>query len=240
MSKKILGIVPARYGSKGLPRKNIREVAGKTLLQYALEAAKGSRLLSRVVVSTESDEVARNALDWGCEVIERPQELAQDDTPMVPVIQHALHLLADSEGYCPDITVILQPTAPLRTARHIDESLQLLMSSGAHSVVSVAPVPGHYNPHWQFLIDKDGHLSRYASPSIEQLQTQRQTLPDTYTRNGAVYAFNTELILERNSLYGDRCMAYVMPPQESVNIDSQQDLWLAERYLMRRQGEKAE
>jgi CMP-N-acetylneuraminic acid synthetase len=239
MSKKILGLVPARYGSKGLPRKNIREIAGKPLLHYALEAAKGSRLISRVVVSTESNEVAENVHALGCEVIKRPEELAQDDTPMVPVVRHALHFLADREGYCPDITVLLQPTAPLRNARHIDEALQLLMSSRADSVVSVARVPGHYNPHWQFLVDRDGLLSKYSDASMDKLRTRRQALPDTYTRNGAVYAFHTELVLEHNSLYGDRCIAYIMPPEESVNIDSQQDLWLAERYLQRRQNETA-
>ena len=240
MSMKILGLVPARYGSKGLPMKNIREVAGKALLQYALEAAKGSQLVSRVVVSTESDEVADKARALDCEVIQRPQELAQDDTPMVPVVQHTLHLLADREDYCPDITVILQPTAPLRTARHIDESVQLLMNSGSDSVVSVAPVPGHYSPHWQFLVNKDGFLSKYTGQSTEHLHTRRQILPDTYTRNGAVYAFHTRLILEHSSLYGDKCMAYVMPPEESVNIDSERDLWLAERHLLRRQDEMAE
>ena len=227
---KILGIIPARGGSKGVPRKNIRVVAGRPLIAYAIEAAKGSRRLSRFVVSTDDGEIACVARQCGAEVVLRPPELAADDTPMVPVVQHALQVLgAAGEAY--DYVVLLQPTAPLRTARHVDEALDLLIKTGADSVISVTAVPTHYSPHWQFVVDR-GLLRRYTGEPLRAIVKRRQDLPKTYTRNGAIYACKTALPLRGGDLYGERCVPYEMSPRDSVNIDSEDDLRLAEQLLL--------
>jgi len=236
----ILGIIPARGGSKGIPRKNVRLLAGKPLIAYTIEAAKGSQLLTRLVTSTDDPEIALMAQSLGSEVIKRPASLAQDTTPTLPVIQHVLQFLNQREHYHPDVTVLLQPTTPLRTSHHIDEALGLLENAHADSVVSVSLVPGHYNPYWQFII-QDGELRLFTGQPLGQIITRRQDLPETYTRNGAIYAFKTILIFEQGNIYGDRCVAYVMHAEDSVNIDSEQDLWLAERLLLQRRssGEKS-
>jgi CMP-N-acetylneuraminic acid synthetase len=233
MAVKILGIIPARGGSKGVPRKNVRMLAGKPLIVYTIDAAKGSRLLKRLLVSTDDPEISRIARSFDCQVIERPAELAQDTTPMLSVIQHALRFLDERERYHPDITVILQPTAPLRTSKHIDQALRLLENPEIDSVVSVSLVPGHYNPHWQFII-QDGELRLFTGQSFGQIIMRRQDLPATYTRNGAIYAFKTALLMEHKTIYGNHCHAYIMPPEDSINIDSEQDFWQAERLVLER------
>jgi CMP-N,N'-diacetyllegionaminic acid synthase len=229
----ILGIIPARGGSKGVQRKNIRSLAGKPLLCYAIDAAQTSRSVGRVLVSTEDEEIARLAVDLGCEVLKRPIELAQDDTPMVPVIRHAIDAFGKDEGYQPKITVILQPTTPLRRAEHIDEALDLLLRSDAGSVISVTPVPGHYHPEWQFVISEKGELETYKGFKLHELKAYRQKLQETFTRNGAIYAFHTSPFLERDTFYLQPCLAYRMAPEVSVNIDTEEDFWLAEKYLIR-------
>ena len=234
MSARVLGLIPARGGSRGVPRKNIRLVAGKPLIAYAIEAAKASQLLTRCVVSTEDPEIAQIARSFGCEVIKRPADLAQDTTPTLPVIQHVLEFLDQHERYRPDITVLLQPTAPLRTDRHIDEAVALLKNADVDSVVSVSPVPGHYNPHWQFVI-QDSELRLFTGQPLRRMITRRQGLPVTYTRNGAIYAFRTAIVFEQGNFYGDRCAAYVMHAEDSVNIDSEEDLCLAERLIIHRE-----
>jgi len=230
---KILGIIPARGGSKGVSRKNIRLLAGKPLIAYTMDAAKKSRLLTRLVVSTDDLEISQIAHSLDCQVIERPAELAQDTTPMLSVIQHTLRFLDEREHYLPDITVILQPTAPLRTSKHIDEALTRLDNPELDSVVSVSLVPGHYSPHWQFII-QDGVLRLFTDQPFGQIITRRQDLPATYTRNGAIYAFKTALLMEHKTIYGNYCHAYIMSSEDSINIDSEQDFWLAERLVIQR------
>jgi CMP-N-acetylneuraminic acid synthetase len=226
---KTLGIIPARGGSKGVPRKNIRLIAGKPLIAYTIEAAKGSRLLRRLITSTDDIETAEIAKSLGSEVLMRPTELAADDTPMFAVIQHVLETIGKSDAYYEHV-VILQPTAPFRTSRHIDEAITLLENTKADSVVSVSPVPGHYNPYWQFIV-QDGELRLFIGKPLSQIITRRQELPKTYTRNGAIYAFRTALVFAQRNIYGDRCIPYIMSVKDSVNIDSVEDFWLAERLL---------
>lgn len=237
MDVEILGVIPARGGSKGVPRKNIYPLAGKPLLSHTIEAAKRSSMLSRVVVSTEDSEIAELAHSERCEVIPRPVELAQDDTPMAPVVRHVLDSLAIKEHYHPEIVVILQPTAPLRRAEHIDESLNFLLERGAASVVSVSTVPGHYHPDWQLLVEDDGGLKTFSGHLLDQLHVRRQDLSLTYTRNGAIYAFRTDKFLENNSLYTSPCLAYIMETDFSVNLDFEEDFWLAEKYLHERESD---
>ena len=235
MKLEILGIIPARGGSKGVPRKNIRLLAGKPVLYYTIDAAQKSLMLDRVVVSTEDEEIAKFASQYGCEILRRPSELAQDETPMALVIHNVLNSLSMREHYTPEIAVILQPTAPLRRAEHIDDCLRRFLESGASSMVSVCPVPGHYHPDWQFRMESDGVLKTYSGNLLDQLHIRRQDLSLTYTRNGAIYAFRTNIFLENNSLYPSPCLAYIMETDFSVNLDSEEDFWLAERYLYERE-----
>lgn len=237
MGVEILGIIPARGGSKGILRKNMRSLAGKPLMTYTIEAAQASQLVGRIVVSTDDSEIAALATELNCEVLQRPAELAQDETPMVPVIRHAVNTLAETDGYEPEITLILQPTAPIRRAEHVDAALRLLLDSDAGSVVSVCPVPGHFNPEWQFLITPQGLLQTCSGQILSDIRTRRQELPITYSRNGAIYAFRTKLFLQTGTLYVEPCMPYLMKNEDSVNLDSEADFWLAEHYLRKRKRE---
>jgi len=153
---------------------------------------------------------------------------------MFCVIEHALDWLQTNQGYQPDVLVLLQPTAPLRTAKHIDASIELLHDSGADTVISVTPVPSHYHPAWQLDHHPDGGLHLYTGISLRQVVSRRQELSVTFTRNGAIYAVRRHIIRQCHSLYGDRCTPYVMRPEESVNVDSLLDLKLAEILLQER------
>jgi N-acylneuraminate cytidylyltransferase len=159
-----------------------------------------------------------------------------DEIPMVPVIQHVL-LSLRGEPYSPDITLVLQPTAPLRRTEHIDQGLDLLLSSNANSVVSVTTIPSHHHPEWQFTIDEGGLLKSISGQNLTQIQPRRQDLQPTYTRNGAIYAVRTKAFEKTGSLYPSPCLAYVMPGDVSVNIDREEDFWLAERYLLAQEQE---
>ena len=226
-----LGIIPARSGSKSIPGKNLYPVAGKPLLAYTIEAAQESRSLSRCILSTNDPEIAQFARSHGVEVpFLRPAALAEESTPTLPVITHALEWLASHEASEPDIIVLLQPTSPLRKGWHIDEAVQRLIDSGADSVVSVSEVPGQYNPHWQFALEGEW-LRVFTGEPLPQLVPRRQDLPLTYTRNGALYVFWRRTLQKQGSIYGQCALAYVMPRGFSVNIDSMLDIALAEELL---------
>jgi len=227
----ILGLIPARGGSKGIPRKNVRRLSGKPLIHYTCEAARGSRLLSRTIVSTDCPEIAAVAAEADVEVpFLRPPELAADTTPMIDVIRHAIRWMKTSTGGRPDVIVLLQPTAPLRRSRHIDEAVQLLLDGNFDSVVSVAPVPQHFNPHWQF-VTKDEELQVFTGEPLSHIVTRRQDLGITYTRNGAVYGFRPDVLEHTGSFYGTRCAAYVMPPECSVNLETMDEWRELERHM---------
>ncbi len=236
MIRECLAIIPARGGSKGIPKKNLRELCGKPLIQFTFDAAKKSRLLTRILLSTDSEEIAGFGRSEGIDVpFLRPAELARDETPTLPVIQHALSYLKDSEDYSPQIVVMLQPTAPLRSSQNIDEAVELLISSQADSVVSVCEVPGHYNPHWQFVIE-DNKLKIFTGESFPELISRRQILPKTFTRNGAIYAYHADNLNKYASIYGWHCVPYIMSGEQSVNIDSWEDWLLAELRLKESDG----
>ncbi len=232
----ILGLIPARGGSKGIPGKNLRLLGDKSLVALAVESALKSCMITRLVLSTDSEAISKEGKHAGAEVpFMRPEDLALDETPTAPVVIHALRWLEDNGGYRPDILILLQPTAPLRQAEHIDGALDLLISTGARCVISVTEVPGHYNPFWQFLT-RDGSLR----PFMDTLKapSRRQDLPPTYTRNGAIYAAWTDNWLTGTLSNSHGCAPYVMQSEESVNIDSPEDLALAELLLARRQKER--
>jgi len=224
----VLGIVPARGGSKGLAGKNLLPLGGRPLLAYTADAAKASRRLSRVVLSTDDEAIARAGSQLGLEVpFMRPAELARDETPMLPVLQHALRALAPS--FVPDAVVVLQPTSPFRRANHIDDAIDLLETSGADSVVSVVEVPHRFNPVSVMTIE-EGRLKPFTAgePIL-----RRQDKPRVFARNGPAVLAVRAAVLERGSLYGDDCRPLMMAEDESIDIDTAADLEYAEHVLRR-------
>jgi CMP-N-acetylneuraminic acid synthetase len=213
----VLGLIPARGGSKGIPRKNLAPVAGKSLLAWTVEAAHGAEKLTHVVVSTDDDEIATAA---EADVLRRPAELATDDTPMLDVVRHAIDELH------PDLVVVLQPTSPLRRSEHVDGAVLVLLETGADSVVSVVEVPHRYSP--EALMDLvDGRLvARGTARSRQEKQT-------VYARNGpAVLALRADRL--GRDLYDGDCRAYVMDQRSSLDVDSPFDLELADLLLRSR------
>lgn len=219
---KILGLIPARGGSKGVPGKNIKDLCGKPLLAYTAESALGARSLARVILSTDDGEIAEIGKRWGLDVpFMRPNELAADTTPTLPVIQHAVSaLLAGGEKF--DAVCLLQPTNPLRRAEDIDCCVELLFDSGADSVISVLPVPHAYNPNWVFVPNGNG-LIESAAGAGEPLIARRQDLPKAFHRDGSVYVTRTETIMHENSLYGSKIKPYEINERFSANIDTESD-----------------
>jgi CMP-N-acetylneuraminic acid synthetase len=227
---RVLGLVPARGGSKGIPRKNVRPLAGKPLLAYTAEATRQSRSLDRVILSTEDDEIAALGRALGLEVpFRRPSELAADDTPGMAPVLHALTWLADVEGYRPDALMLLQPPSPLRRGRHIDEAMALLERESADSVLSVcAP---DYHPYWMKVV-RDGRIVPFMSEGARY--HSRQELPPVFRTNGAIYVARVDRLLEHQTFELERTLPYPMAREESVNIDDEFDWWLAEQLIRAR------
>lgn len=230
----ILGIIPARGGSKGIPGKNLHPLAGRPLIAHTIEAALNSRLLTRTILSSDCPEIMAVARGLGLEApFPRPAALADDDTPMLPVIRHALDTLRESEGYEPEYIVLLQPTSPLRQARHIDEALAKLLASDADSLVSVVKAPHQYAPTSVMVLEEGDRLRPYLP--IDEARNLRQWKPTFYARNGAaIYAFTRQCLLERGSIYGETILAYVMNREDSVDVDEMLDLRICEMLLRER------
>lgn len=231
----ILGVITARGGSKSIPRKNIKELAGKPLIAWTIEAAKESGVFDRIILSTDDEDIAEVGRRYGVEVpFMRPAELAQDTTPHLPVMQYAVQWLKDQEGYEPDFVCILQPTAPLRQAWHLGEAVDLLKKTGADSVVSMVEIPGHFSPYWAVKVDEQGlgQLLVSGDPIWRRIP-RRQSLPKAYAHSGAIYLFRTALLFDpaEPNFYGDKVAAYIMEDKYSVNIDRPEDWELAEQAI---------
>ncbi len=227
----VLGIVPARGGSKGVPGKNVRPLAGRTLLDYAAEAAQASGVIDRLVLSTDSQAIADIGRRAGLDVpFLRPAALAADDTPMLPVIQHAIATLAAS-GWTADMVVLLQPTSPLRRAEHVRDAVNLLRDTGADSVVTVVEVPRHLSPDYVMRIE-DGRLRPFLPEGARVMR--RQDARAAYSRDGTVYASWLRTIERFGSLYGDDCRPLLIDARDSLSIDSAADWDAAERILAHR------
>jgi CMP-N-acetylneuraminic acid synthetase len=231
---KVLGLIPARGGSKGIERKNLAPLAGEPLLAHTCRAAAAAKSLTRWIVSTEDREIAQVAGGLGAPVrFQRPVELARDDTPALPVIEHAMEALEQLDGFRADLVVLLQPTSPLRQAEHIDEAVAMLKADPqADSVVSVIRVPHQFTPSSLLRIE-DGYLVP-ALGGREEGPLRRQDKEAVYARNGAaVYVIRRETLLEQRSLFGQRCLPYEMNAASSVDIDGPDDLRYAEFLLSR-------
>jgi CMP-N,N'-diacetyllegionaminic acid synthase len=219
----VVGLIPARGGSKAIPRKNLTPLGGKPLVAWTIEAALGSEQISRSVVSTDDPEVADVARTLGAHVLDRPPELAADETPMSDVVAHAVRELA-----LETTLVLLQPTSPLRTSRHVDEAVKLLLSSGADGVVSVVEVPHRYGTASLMRLDGERLVRLDETP-----YAGRAGKPVLYARNGpAILALRADHI--GDDLYAGDLRPYLMDAADSVDIDEPFDLELAEFLLFRR------
>ena len=228
---RVLGVVTARGGSKGIPKKNLCLLAEIPLLQYTAEAARAASGLTRVILSTDDPEIAEAGRRLGFDVpFLRPVELARDDTPSIPVIQHAVRYLQRcADAY--DAVFVLQPTNPLRRPADIDGPIKLLQRTGADSVISVTDV-GHHHPARMKIVNLDGRVTN--PPFAEEYEGQpRQLLPKFYLRDGSVYLTRTDVLIEQNSLAGDHCQAWIVPRERACSIDTPWDLLLAEQILAR-------
>lgn len=234
--KKVLGVITARGGSKGIPGKNIKPLLGKPLIAYTIEAAKTSGALDRLILSTDDPAIAEVAKEFGCEVpFMRPAELAADKTPHLPVMQHALTWLKEHEGYTPDYVMILQPTSPLRQPFHIKQAVELIERTGADSVLSVAPIPEHFTPYKAMVEDEGGMLTLFSGEPVHRRAVRRQELKPAHWSVGAIYLFKPHLLFDATgpNFYGTRVAPYAMEDKYLVDIDVPEDWEEAERALKR-------
>jgi CMP-N-acetylneuraminic acid synthetase len=231
---KVLGVVTARGGSKALPGKNLKLLAGKPLIAYTIEAALQSEALDRLILSTDDPAIAAAGLASGCEVpFMRPAELARDETLHLPVVVHAARWMLEHEDYRADAVMTLQPTSPLRQAEDIRASIELLERTGADSVLSVSEVPAHAHPMRTLRLDAEDNAVLFVNGDpVRRRINRRQDLPPAWVMNGAIYVCLTRILLSAEpSLYGDRVVAYRMPPERAVSIDNAEDWAAAERAL---------
>jgi len=219
--RKVLGIIPARGGSKGIPRKNIRMLAGKPLIAWTIEEAHKSQYIDRLILSTEDMEIKEVAEEWGCEVpFVRPLELAQDDTPGIDTVFHALNAIGGEYDYI----VLLQPTSPLRTVDDIDDCIRYCCQESAPVCVSVT-LAGH-NPYWMHKLNQRQRLIplMISGSSIDC----RQSLPLVYAENGALYVAQTDYLLRNKCFISKETLAYIMPADSSWDIDTEMDFLYCE------------
>lgn len=227
----VLAIIPARGGSKALPGKNLLPLAGQSLVARAAAVARESGVVDRVILSTDSPEIADEGRRAGIEVpFMRPPALAGDDTPMLSVVLHAVEAL-EADGWMATIVLLLQPTSPLRRPAHVRTAVATLRESGADSVVSVVELPRHMSPDYVMRI-ADGELKPFL-PEGERV-TRRQDARAAYVRDGTVYAFWRHTLERYGSVYGARCLPLIVPAEESITIDAPADWTMAERLLQRR------
>jgi N-acylneuraminate cytidylyltransferase len=219
-NKTVLAIIPARGGSKGLPGKNIKTVGGKPMLAWTIEAAKQSRYIDRVVVSSDDQAIIEVAKQFHCDApFVRPAELAQDDSPAIDAV---LHALANLPAY--DITVLLQPTCPLRDAHDIDNAIISMVQNRAKSCVSVSEP--NKSPYWMYTTNGRGRLRPLLSAKLAA--KQRQELPPVHVLNGAIYVVDTEYLQNTRTFVADDTVPYVMSKEHSIDVDYDLDLKLVE------------
>jgi len=219
--KKLLAIIPARGGSKRLPRKNILDLAGKPLIAWTIESALGTKYIDRVVVSTDDQDIADVSIKYGADIpFIRPDELATDEATSIDVVLHLLKRLEMCNEYY-DYIILLQPTSPLRTTKNIDEAVELLQIKKKDAVISVCEV--EHSPLWCNTVPESGDLSNFLEDSV--LNQRSQDLDQYYRLNGAIYLCNTNRLKEEKTFFfKSDCTAYIMANEQSVDIDSKMDL----------------
>ena len=239
-TKKVLAVIPARGGSKGIPRKNIKLLAGKPLIAWMIDAAKNSKQVTRVIVSTDDEEIAAIAREYGAEVpFLRPKDIAADLSTDVEFLTHALDFLKEKEGYEPDIVLRLPPTSPLARAEHIDEGIETLLSNDELDAVRpIVEASKHPYKFWNVNKEEktlEPFLSKEFTGFDEPHNLPRQLFPKVYMHTGAMDVMRPRTVLELKSTSGKRLGYFFMSPEDSVNIDSPMDFEIAEILLKRRQ-----
>lgn len=223
---RILGIIPARGGSKGVPKKNSKLLGGKPLIAYTLEAAKACKLITHVIVSTDDDDIIQIAQTYNIDVpFKRPLKLATDESPTIFTVIHAVEHFK-LQGVDFDAVCLLQVTNPFRTAAFIDTAIQKFIAAKTDSLVSVLEVPHELNPHWVF--EKTAQDTLVISTGETKIITRRQELPTCYYRDGAIYITKTNVLLEQKSLYGTTISYCVSDKNRHINIDTPDDWEQAE------------
>lgn len=218
-NKKFLAIIPARGGSKRLPRKNVLDLCGKPLITYTIEAALKSKYIDKVIVSSDDEEILNISKKNGADIIKRPIDLANDTATTFDTIKHTID---NFEKY--DYIVLLQPTSPLRNEKHIDEAIQLLEEKNADSIISVCEMD--HSPLWSNTLPKDGNMSNFLKDEI--LNKRSQDLEKYYRLNGAIYICKTSKLLEEKSfILKKKIFAYIMDRKNSIDIDEKIDFHIA-------------
>jgi CMP-N,N'-diacetyllegionaminic acid synthase len=220
---KVLAVIPARGGSKGVPRKNLRSAGGKPLIAWTIEEARKSAYIDRLVLSSDDKAIMAVARDWGCEIpFTRPAEIAMDETPGIDPVLHALQMLP---GF--DIVVLLQPTSPLRISADIDGCIELCAAPDADACVSVSEAA--QSPYWMYALDEKGAMMPCLP--VREVYARRQDLPKAYVLNGAVYAARTSWLASSRTFLSERTKAFVMPQARSLDIDTEKDLQMLNIHL---------
>ena len=236
-----LGIIPARGASTGVPRKNVCLVAGKPLIGWTIAAARQCPLLDRTIVSTDDEEIAEVARQYGAEVpFLRPADLALDSTPGILPLIHAVRWMEEHEDYRPDYVMLLQPTSPLRVAEDITTGICLAIERDADTVVSLTEVKQH--PFWALRMDSDGRTANFLDMDVLELERcypRRQDLPAAYAENGALYLVRRDILLENSTLYGPKFYGFIMPFSRSVDVDTPLDVIVAEALLTNSQDRQS-
>ena len=228
----IFALIPARGGSKGIYRKNLSLISNQPLIGYSIKAAIKSKLINRVIVSSDDDEIIQVAKSFGAEIpFKRPDEISSDQTAMIDVLKHFVnYLIKNNESI--EAIVLLQPTSPFRTEKHIDEAITKFRSSKASSVVSVIEVPHQYNPYSLLSLNKNGELNPLADKTFKR----RQDKPKFYARNGPAILVVSPSTILNNELYGSLSLPYLMNKESSLDIDVREDLEEAQRIITKRQN----
>lgn len=222
--KKVLGIIPARGGSKGVPRKNIRELAGKPLIAWTIEEGKKSKYIDRLILSSDDEEIMEIARQWDCDVpFVRPSELAKDDTPGIEPVLHALNTLPERYHF----VVVLQPTSPLRCVDDIDNSLKLCVDANSPSCVSITEP--ETSPYWMYTLEEKGRLRAFQKGKEKYFR--RQDFPKVYALNGAVYIAETDWVKKNKKLVSSETIGYIMPKSRSFDIDTEIDFQICRIFL---------
>jgi len=230
VKKTILAIIPARGGSKGIPKKNIQLLAGKPLIYYTIQAARGSKYIDAIIVSTDDDKIFQLAEYFGAIAWKRPENISGDDSPTIDTVLHVLEQckMKDNE---PEIVVLLQPTSPLRKSSDIDSALEIFMKNNCDSVISV--VQTDHPPFWNMILE-----GIYLKPLMGQqyFTMRRQELPVTYIPNGAIFIASAKTLKNQHTFYGQKTIPYIMCSERSIDIDTKFDLYIVEEIM--RKGEE--
>jgi len=235
-NKRIISIIPARGGSKGVPRKNIKQLLGKPLIAWTIEEAKGSKYINRVIVSTDDEEIAEISKNYGAEVIKRPKELARDDSPTIDAIMHAINWFEERGEYF-DIIVLLEPTSPLRDVEDIDKCIEILIGNPkAEAIVSVAKLESTH-PEFNVVINKEGFIRKLNGTTNFKV-LRRQDLKNIYFFEGSIYISYIETLKQKRTFYHESTLAYIVPKYKSLEIDELCDFICVEALMKAKIGNR--